>query len=70
MARKPAPAEVPESFWGLPLDWDGHEKRQYPFFVSSVADIDDDGWAYMFKSTQTAWVIIPNRSQNADNNVR
>ena len=68
MASESTPAKDKASEWGLPLTWDGHEKRQYPFFVSAVEDIDVGGWDYMNESKSTAWVIIPYRSRNAFDN--
>lgn len=70
MAEESTTSEVPTSRWGLPINWDGHERKQYPFFVTSVDEIAREGWVYMRQSTNTAWVIIPQRSKYAANHVR
>jgi hypothetical protein len=70
MAEELAPTEVTASEWGLPLNWDGHEQRQYQFFVRSIEEITKEGWAYIFKSNNTAWVISPERTQHANHDER
>jgi hypothetical protein len=66
MAETPAVVESGEetSQWGLPLDWDGHALKPYPFFCESVSAIDEEGWKYIKESTNVSWVIIPRRSEN------
>jgi hypothetical protein len=47
------------------MTFDGHDKRLYPFFIESVSDITEEGWAHVTNSRNLSWVIIPNRSRNA-----
>lgn len=68
MAEESTTPEVPTSEWGLPLDWDGHERNPYPFFVEDTLLIPKMGWDYIHQSSNTAWVIIPTRSRNANHN--
>jgi len=65
MAAESSAPEVEISHWGLPTNWDGHETKQYPFFVEATGLIARKGWQYIFESTNTSWVIIPTRSRNA-----
>ncbi len=67
MAEESAATEVPTSFWGLPLDWDGCETRPHAFFVDAIDALPREAWDYIYKSTNTAWVIIPSRSTYAYN---
>jgi len=68
MAAESTASEVETSFWGLPTNWDGHEPKQYQFFVETVDLIAEEGWKYMFHSTNTGWAITPTRSRNAIDN--
>ena len=70
MAEEPAPAEVEVSEWGLPINWDGHETRQYIFFVTAIEDIAPEGWEYVYKASNTGWVICPQRSEHAPDYIR
>lgn len=68
MDKGPETGET-DSYWGLPVNWDGHEQRVYPFFVPSVDSIQSGGWEFIGQSTNLSWVIIPERSHRGHHNV-